>query len=155
MAVDMGLFSKKTEDKGKQPKPGLFASKKPASPAIDPVQISNDLSNLSSRIRIMEERYDNLRRKTQVTDQNMLMNHRKAMNETKVLHENITEIKRELQEIKEKVRMIIKDLNDTARKEDILVLQKYINLWEPVHFVTRNEVKKLIEEELENYTQEE
>ncbi|NOZ80590.1 MAG: hypothetical protein GXP63_02860 [DPANN group archaeon] len=157
MSANTGLFSKKAPAAQQPPrpsKPGLFSSKKTAS-SVDPVKLSNDLASLSSRIRIIEERYDNLRRKTQVTDQNMLMNHRKALNETKILHDNVTEIKREIMEIKDKIRMIIKDLNDSARKEDILVLQKYINLWEPVNFVTRNEVKTLIHEELESLGQEE
>ena len=35
---------------------------------------------------------------------------------------------------------------NTAKKEDVEVLQKYINLWEPVNFATRKEVEKLFSE---------
>jgi len=147
MASANSLFGKKGPSEPKK-KQSLFGSKPSSSTAETTQNLANDVSSLSSRIRMIEERYDNLRRKTQVTDQNMLMNQRKVVNEMKTFQSSITEMKRDINDIKEKIRMIIKDLNESAKKEDITVLQKYINLWEPVNFVTRNEVKQILKEEL-------
>ena len=116
---------------------------------IDLVQVSNELNNVSRRVRIMEERYINLRRKTQVTDQNMLLNNRRFANELKAVSDDVKEIKRNVLELNTKLKLIVKELRECAKKEDLNVLQKYIELWEPLNFVTRNEVEKLIQEALE------
>ena len=47
-------------------------------------------------------------------------------------------------EMKQKFDLIGSELSDTAKRQDVIVLEKYINLWEPLNFVTRNEVEKLI-----------
>ncbi|RMF05120.1 hypothetical protein D6764_05535, partial [Candidatus Woesearchaeota archaeon] len=39
------------------------------------------LNSINRRLRILEDRYSNLRRKTQVTDQNMLSNTKRFTNE--------------------------------------------------------------------------
>lgn len=38
----------------------------------------------------------------------------------------------------------------TATKEEVHTLNKYINLWEPVNFVTQNEVEKIISRMLDD-----
>jgi len=43
---------------------------------------------------------------------------------------------------------IIKELDIFAKKEQLKVLEKYINLWNPLNFVTTKEVEKIIEEKL-------
>ena len=49
----------------------------------------------------------------------------------------------------EKMKMIIKELKLCSKSEDLTVLKKYIDLWDPVRFVTQNEVEKIIEEKIE------
>jgi hypothetical protein len=50
--------------------------------------------------------------------------------------------------MKSKILMILKELQSGAKKEDIKVLQKYVDMWEPLNFVTRNEINEIIDEKL-------
>ncbi|MBI4448282.1 hypothetical protein HY643_04840, partial [Candidatus Woesearchaeota archaeon] len=40
-------------------------------------------------------------------------------------------------------------LTSFAKKENVKVLEKYINLWNPLNFVTREEAKRIAKEVLE------
>jgi hypothetical protein len=142
MGSEQGIF----QQQSKQAMP----KKEERSLGIDVVQISNELNDVSRRVRIMEERYINLRRKTQVTDQNMLLNNRKLSNEIKMVSDDLKEAKRDLVDINTKMKLIVKELRECAKKEDMLVVQKYIELWEPVNFVTRHEVERIVKDIIES-----
>lgn len=124
-----------------EPKRGLFKKE----PAAD-TGLGEDISNISRRLRMLEERYVNLRNRTQVIDRNMLLHNKKQITDIKTIDSDINYLKNEINNVNEKIDLIINELKDTAKKEDIEVLQKYINLWDPMNFVTRKEVEKLIKE---------
>lgn len=136
-----------------QPKKGggLFGHKAPQGPSIDVGQVISEVTNLSTRLRILEERYINLRRKSQIDEQNMLMTHKKVTSEFKALTSEINEMRRDTDKIKNDIKLIIKELRECAKNDDIQVLQRYINFWEPVNFVTRGEVENIIRDMLEDY----
>jgi hypothetical protein len=125
------------------PKPG------PAGEEAAP-KMSEDMAELTRRIRTMEERYNTLQTKTQLVEQNMLSYHKQAIGETKTINTDFREIRREIEEIKDRILTLIKELQLSAKKDEVKVLERYINLWEPVNFVTRTEVQDLIKEALEN-----
>ena len=124
-------------------KKGIFKKEAKAT-GIDINQISNEMNNLSRRLRIIEERYVNIRTKTQVTDQNMLLNHKKLMNSINMLTTDMNELKREIKEIKDTLKLVIKELRETVKKEEVNALQKYIDLWDPANFVTREGVERVV-----------
>lgn len=129
-----------------QQKKSLFGSKDVITPDLS--LISNDVKGLSRRLRTIEERYTNLQTKTQITEQNMLSRHKQITTEIKTINSEINEIKKEIIEIKDRILLLIKELQMCAKREEVKILDKYINLWEPVNFVTRNEVKDIIKETL-------
>ncbi|MBI2655232.1 hypothetical protein HYX06_02295 [Candidatus Woesearchaeota archaeon] len=51
-----------------------------------------------------------------------------------------------MQEIREKLILVIKELQFAARKDEVKVLEKYINLWNPIKFVSQNEIEAIINE---------
>jgi len=46
------------------------------------------------------------------------------------------------------------EIKETAKLEDVKVLENYVNLWNPIQFVTRQEVEKLIKRALVEKEQE-
>ena len=44
---------------------------------------------------------------------------------------------------------LVKELQTAAKRDEVKVLEKYINLWNPVKFVTQNEVEQIVKEMLE------
>ncbi|MBW2983882.1 hypothetical protein KY361_02105 [Candidatus Woesearchaeota archaeon] len=131
-----------------KPKGITFGAPKPKSAEEAPTP-SEDIAELTRRIRTMEERYNTLQTKTQLIEQNMLSYHKQAIGETKTINTDFRDIKREIEDIKDKILTLIKELQLSAKKDEVKVLERYINLWEPVNFVTRKEVEEMLEEALE------
>ncbi len=110
--------------------------------------VTNDVNTLSRRLRMLEEGFTNLRRFFQVTEENIIAKNKHFSAEIKTVASDISEIRKEIQELKDKLILVIKELQNVARKEEVKVLEKYINLWNPVKFVTQNEVQQIIDEVL-------
>ena len=128
-------------------KQGFFGKQQPEIPDIS--GITTDVNTLSRRLRLIEEGFTNLRRFFQVTEENIIAKNKHFSAEIKTVSSDINEIRKEMQEIKDKLMLVIKELQSVARKEDVKVLEKYINLWNPVKFVSQNEVEAIINEVLE------
>lgn len=114
--------------------------------------ISDTLENINEvarRLRIIEGRHTDLDRKTQFIEKNMLNEKKRVIRELKANDSDILELKKEIAEIKSKLEMMAADLKNFASKEDVESLRKYIELWEPVNFATREEVEKIVQEAVE------
>jgi uncharacterized protein (DUF342 family) len=114
----------------------------------------NDLSVLNTRLRVSEERYSDLRRKLQLLEQNMLAHQKKSLSDQKTLQGDILDIKRTLREMQDRLITVIKELQLTAKKEDVDVMKRYVEMWDPVRFVTAERVEKIIDEKLGTHTEE-
>ena len=51
--------------------------------------------------------------------------------------------------MKENMKIIITELKDKAQKQDLKTTQNYLEMWNPVHFVTSNQVKKIAKDVFE------
>ncbi|MDP7323322.1 MAG: hypothetical protein QF632_01015 [Candidatus Woesearchaeota archaeon] len=134
----------KEEKKG-----GLFGKKPDPTPQGPDPEVMSDIAQLTRRLRVLEEQYTNTRRRITVLDQNMLSHGKKLKEEIQVVNTDFTELKKMIQDLEDKLVLVIKELKKTAKKEEVAVLNKYINLWQPLDFVTRKEVEKIINEILE------
>jgi len=122
---------------------GLFHAEKPP---MDMSSFTSDMSNLGRRLRIIEERSTNLRRALQVTEQNMLAKNKLFSTEIRTITSDIKDIKKDINDVKEKVLEMVKELQESAKKGEVKVLEKYINMWNPVKFVTQNEVEAMVKD---------
>ncbi len=128
---------------GKPSQQGLFKHEKNSSN-----DYSNDINSLSRRIRILEERNSNTQNRLGILEQNMLSRHKQLNTEIKTILSEMNELKKDISEIKDRMLTLIKELQMSAKKEELNILKKYIELWEPIKFVTHNEIREVIEENL-------
>lgn len=120
----------------KQGKPGEFE------------HISKLLAEVSSGLRILEDRYSNLRKKTQLTDQALLDAQRNFSKEERILTEELMDLKMKFQEIIEEVEAMRSELRDVVRQKDLKVIEKYLDMWDQMQFLTRKEAEKIISDRL-------
>ena len=130
---------------------GLFHKNAPAQP--DFKALTEDIGNLGRRLRILEESITNIRGALQVTEQNMLGKNKVFATEIRTLTSDMGDIKTEISEIKEKILELVNELKETAKRDEVKILEKYINFWNPVKFVTQNEVESIVKEILKKNTQ--
>jgi len=96
------------------------------------------------RARILESKYKNLRERILIVNQNMVQGYKNSSTEIKFLNNNINELKKDMFEIKENIHKLIHDLQFFASKQDLKVLEKYINMWDPLNFVTQKDLEELL-----------
>lgn len=137
------------------PKKGILSFGKPEQQqGPDLGSVTNDINSLSRRLRLMEEGFTNLRRFLQVTEDNIIARNKHYSAELKTINSEITEVRKELQELRDKLSLVIKELQTVARKDEVKVLEKYINLWNPIKFVSQNEIEGIINEVLDKRNKE-
>jgi len=122
----------------------LFHTDKHVDQDVD--SFREDVSNIGRRLRILEESFTNLRRALQVTEENMLSKNKLFTTEIKTIMSDISDTKKEINEVKERIIDIVRELGTTAKREEVKVLNKYINMWNPVKFVTQNEVEQIVKD---------
>ncbi len=131
----------KPEKKG-----GLFSKKKEEGPTIPDLLDQTNL--LGIRLRLLESISTDLDRRIQVTEKNVLNERKRLLTEIKTINSDVIELKKVIEDIKHKMDLVVNDLKNFASKDELAVIKKYIEFWEPLNFVTRNEVEKIIEEKL-------
>ena len=114
-----------------------------------PSQLSQSIGEIERRLRSLEEKYSNLERRSQVTEENMLSSNRKMKAEIKLGSGEISELKAQIAEVNEKIKALVRELQGFARAEDVDVIRKYLNLIEPLGFVTQNEVERIVKQAVE------
>ncbi|MBL7054263.1 hypothetical protein ISS05_00730 [Candidatus Woesearchaeota archaeon] len=127
---------------------GMFKHKAPVAPDFS--EVKGEMNNLERRLKVLEEAFTNIRKGLQVAEQNMLSKNKTSSTDIKTLTSDINEIRKEMLDMKEKILMIVKDLEGAAKINEVKVLEKYINLWNPVKFVTQNEVERIIDEKIKD-----
>ena len=128
-------------------KMSLFGKPKPA-----PVQgpdMTEQMNSLNGRIRVLEERLNNLNRKFEVNESNDLADQKRNTIDFKTLNSEIVELKRSIEHIKEKLEVITREIPNLAARDELEVLKKYIEMWNPMGFVTRDELEKRLKEKKE------
>ncbi len=129
------------------PRKGIFGGAKPApAPALEISGIIEQINGLAARMRVSEERFNELRKKMLFIEQNLLANHKKAIGEIKESNSEIDELRHKVAEIEDRVVTVIKELRLAARKSDVDVMKRYIELWDPVKFVTADYAEKIARE---------
>ncbi len=100
--------------------------------------------DIISRLRTLESRQDDLREKLLVINQNMIESYRTLIIETKTLSTELKDIKKTVQELQDALKKIVSELDEFAKKDNIKILEKYINFFNPMNFVTQDELSSLL-----------
>jgi len=108
--------------------------------------MDSSISELIGRIRVNEAKMANIRERLLVTDNNSIKEFRRVSSELKDVNQELKQIKTELFNLRETMRDMVKEFGNFARSQDLKILEKYINLWNPLNFTTEKEVIKLIRE---------
>ena len=130
-----------------EPGPSQQAAKKQAPPDFEAFNnISKNVNNVAANLRILEERYSTLRNKSQVSEQSMISMEKEIRGDIRLLSDDLLDLKRNLNDIKDKLRLIIGEVSNLVKKEDFKVVERYVDMWQPMNFVTKNELDKLANE---------
>ncbi len=108
----------------------------------------NMLRDMLRRVRQLEERYANMRKTVQVNEQNVIASRKKTNVDLKAMDLEIAEVKKHMRNMGEEIKLLVKEAKDSVRKEDVKLLEKYINFWQPLNYVTHNELEKEVKKQV-------
>lgn len=122
----------------------------------DPVinETIRQLSTTELKIKNIEERFINMRNKTQITDQNLLTFEKDINKELKYVKDEITELNLKIRNFNKKFSMLLMEVNKAAKRTELKTLQTYLNFWNPMTFITRKEMKQILEQRKQQRNQE-
>ena len=120
---------------------------------MDPKEMSSlsaMLSSFSTRMNDLEERHSLLTEKMTVISQTFLNNAQRFTKELSIVSEEISALRQEIDKIKEITQTLLEQSSEFVRKQEIQNVEKYMQTWEPMHYATIEDVKKMISEALKN-----
>lgn len=110
----------------------------------DPTYVVNEVI---SRLRSLEGKHSLLSEQVLIINKNMIAEYKQLIRELQTMKEEMKEARNEIFKMKEAMQDFSKELNKFAMKDRVTLLEKYVDFWNPMHFVTDEEVKKLVREE--------
>ena len=80
----------------------------------------------------------------------MLEDSKRISDEIKVIQTTIVELKKEVSEVNHKIKMLCEEITQSVPKNDLKLLSKYLDFWQPLDFIRKQEAKKIIEDIIED-----
>jgi hypothetical protein len=120
--------------------------KEVSKPAADPLQ--HGVATLSRRLRVLEERYTILRRKGQLSDESLIRAEDELRKELQRLSSEVQELHRTLVDLDDKMDRFLEEAKQAAPREEVLILRKYVEMWDPLRYLTREEAERLLADNL-------
>ncbi|MBI2666798.1 hypothetical protein HYX13_04255 [Candidatus Woesearchaeota archaeon] len=114
-----------------------------------------DLAKLYVWIKGVESKVNTLVREVEVVKNDLMKKQQEIKKDSKTLGEELLDLRREQEKSLQKMDLVIKELKKTAGAEEVITLKKYLDLWNPLHFVTQRDVERLVEQKLQQKLSEE
>jgi predicted RNase H-like nuclease (RuvC/YqgF family) len=108
-----------------------------------------EISSVDRRLKLLENTLSNMRSKLENVEANQIDNNRDNRRDIRALEEENDELKKEIRDLKENMRIIITDLQTAAKEEDVKIIKGYLDLWNPVNFITVAQTKKVAQDVFE------
>ena len=102
-------------------------------------------------LKSLESKINNLQREVTMLKDGFTKKNNETKKELKTINEDVIESKREKEKISEKLDLMVKELKRTAGIEEVMVIKKYLEFWNPVNFVTQHDLERVVENKLNEF----
>lgn len=96
-------------------------------------------------VKGLESKVNNLIREIDVLKNDFMKRSSQLNKDMKTATDDLVELKHEQEKTLQKMDLIIGELKKTAGTEEVAVLKKYIDLWNPMNFVTQRDLQRTVE----------
>ncbi len=104
-----------------------------------------DPAKLYVWVKALESKVNNMLREMDLLKNNLVKKNDEMKKELKAMNDELMEMKTEQQKMTQNLDLIIKELKQTAGIEEVAVLKKYMDLWNPLNFVTQRDLERAVE----------
>jgi predicted nucleic acid-binding Zn-ribbon protein len=103
---------------------------------------SKTLVTIIQRQKDIESLLENIHEKIELIDHNAVSDFKKIFKKNKTLSDEITDLKSEFKKMQEYQEKLSKQLKLFSTIDEVKKLEKYVDLWDPMQFVSRDEFDK-------------
>lgn len=107
-------------------------------------QPSFDMAKMYVWIKSVESKVNNLIREVDLLKNDLINKNTSLKKESKSMNDDLVEVRHEQEKTIQKMDLIIKELKQTAGIEELQTLKKYIEFWNPLHFVTQTDLERAL-----------
>lgn len=104
---------------------------------------SKVILNIVERQKDIEATLDLLNEKIELLDHNSIKNFKDIFRNTKQVKNDVVELKEDILKLSEFSSKITKQFKLVSSKDEVIKLERYIDLWNPMNFVTREELDNI------------
>ncbi len=119
--------------------------KKPVAPVA---KQEFDSAKMFTWAKALESKINSLRREFDLVKNNSTRAAQDTKQNLRTLNTEFTDLQHKVAKIEEKIDLIVSELKRTAGKEELDVLKKYIEFWNPMEFVTHKDLDKVVEQKV-------
>jgi DNA repair exonuclease SbcCD ATPase subunit len=114
-------------------------------------KVSETVLNIAARVKLLEQKTDNLRGHLELIDGSLIEKHKSVISEIRDVEDGMRSLRADIDNLKDMTERIAKRMEALASKEEVKVLERYVELWQPLQFVTRAEVKTMVQSILKEH----
>jgi len=102
------------------------------------------VSSLSSELKLIEGRLDTFSSRVDIVDTSSVERHKATTSRLRTLEARTRSLRADLDELESLLTRIEKRLEALATKDEVKVLERYTELWQPLNFVTKSEAASIV-----------
>lgn len=113
-----------------------------------PEQSDFDASKIYLWVKGLESKVNNLLREVDLIKNDLLKKQNEQKIDLKTVNSDLLELQHQQEKTAEKMDLIIQEIKKTAGIEEVMTIKKYLELWNPVNFVTQRDLERAVENKL-------
>lgn len=119
-----------------------------ATDKTQPEQAEFDASKIYLWVKSLESKVNNLLREVDLIKNDLLRKQNELKKDLKSVNSDLLELQHQQAKVSEKMDLIIQELKKTAGIEEVMTIKKYLELWNPMNFVTQHDLERTIDNRL-------
>ena len=109
-----------------------------------------DSAKMFTWMKALESKLNSLRREFDLVKNNSTRSGQDTKQNLQSVNQELTDLQHKTSKIEEKLDLIIAELKRTAGSEELDVLKKYIEFWNPMEFVSQKDLERTVEQKVQD-----
>ena len=112
--------------------------------------IVSALSQMDRKIKLVEERVTGLRNHIELIENNLIETNQKLVQEAEDFNKTAQDLRKQMQENLDQLNKISEHINNFASKDSVKVIERYMEIINPLSIMNKEDVEELIEVKISN-----
>jgi hypothetical protein len=121
--------------------------KKPTAPVA---KQEFDSAKMFTWTKALESKINGLRREFDLVKNNSTRSGQDSKQSIQNINTELTDLQHKVSKMDEKLDLIVAELKKTAGNEELEVLKKYIEFWNPMEFVTQKDIDRILNRKIQD-----